>query len=840
MGGKCAWWFQCTHPTHAAAAHARAPTASHAHMSTGGTAHTWRLPNTLLCQLRRSCILCHSLLSPRGLAREKAGRKIGKTWPVARTGHTPGAGASGAGTLRGSPTTPARSGSPVPPSLPGTRAEMAAGPMHELGCQLDAAKLEEAFRVEETAAARMFAASQALKLKKAQAELHLTLGEVTRQKRLCSRAEESNARLRARVEELEHQLSGTATPREQAAAACNGAAGLTPEASQALIVSLHNSYRKTMASEARLGQAEMELEEARQAAERAQEVAEREALATPRLEKRVSRLTYELNEARVRIAELTSAREKNDAALQVGEGDFAESRRCEELRRQLHESERTRMAAEAHSIQIKAELVRAKHRISCLESELGGESEQFRARCDAVVAERLEQLKHASRVREADLEERMIQLHRRLLHAEHLNQRRANGLCQKCGHWTEISQPNSPTDCAPSALILSPESLPSSSVTRVAQGGKKGTHSSSRSLSESGREEWFSSDLADHHMKPENRVLEMNGDRPSTPRSLHETTSAHTNLPLNTRESLKAARYLDAREENTNSELSSDKNYRTNIARGPKTPTTKFSRRAVLDNQAAQRNQKSQEVPQVRPPVPGGSPTRIDLAKQQLSSHGLHLSGEAKRERSSTPKVLHTPPHIHQSSIAGTAAHIPAIHPTNSPMKAGSPIEIEHRMSGTSTHGTRPSLTLKDDLVLPPPTNYYRLSPPPSRANGSEERTELAKWGSMRGLSGTENGSDINMLHRGPRSELEEPEQQSGHCLSVSVSSATDTHESDVMDPDQWGTSLTLSRDGSETGDEYESEVQRLRNEMALKDAWLERLASALGNPSDTSLRLAA
>ena len=717
---------------------------------------------------------------------------------------------------------------------------MAAGPMHELGCQLDAAKLEEAFRVEETAAARMFAASQALKLKKAQAELHLTLGEVTRQKRLCSRAEESNARLRARVEELEHQLSGTATPREQAAAACNGAAGLTPEASQALIVSLHNSYRKTMASEARLGQAEMELEEARQAAERAQEVAEREALATPRLEKRVSRLTYELNEARVRIAELTSAREKNDAALQVGEGDFAESRRCEELRRQLHASERTRMAAEAHSIQIKAELVRAKHRISCLESELGGESEQFRARCDAVVAERLEQLKHASRVREADLEERMIQLHRRLLHAEHLNQRRANGLCQKCGHYTEISQPNSPTDGAPSALILSPESLPSSSVARVAQGGKKGTHSSSRSLSESGREEWFSSDLADHHMKPENRVLEMNGDRPSTPRSLHETTSAHTNLPLNTRESLKAARYLDAREENTNSELSSDKNYRTNIARGRKTPTTKFSRRAVLDNQAAQGNQKSQEVPQVRPPVPGGSPTRIDLAKQQLSSHGLHLSGEAKRERSSTPKVLHTPPHIHQSSIAGTAAHIPAIHPTNSPMKAGSPIEIEHRMSGTSTHGTRPSLTLKDDLVLPPPTNYYRLSPPPSRANGSEERTELAKWGSMRGLSGTENGSDINMLHRGPRSEIEEPEQQSGHCLSVSVSSATDTHESDVMDPDQWGTSLTLSRDGSETGDEYESEVQRLRNEMALKDAWLERLASALGNPSDTSLRLAA
>ena len=110
----------------------------------------------------------------------------------------------------------------------------------------------------------------------------------------------------------------------------------------------------------------------------------------------------------------------------------------------------------------------------------------------------------------------------------------------------------------------------------------------------------------------------------------------------------------------------------------------------------------------------------------------------------------------------------------------------------------------------------------------------------MRGLSGPENGSDINMLHRGPRSELEEPEQQSGHCLSVSVSSATDTHVSDVMDPDQWGTSLTLSRDGSETGDEYESEVQRLRNEMALKDAWLERLASALGNPSDTSLRLAA
>ena len=718
---------------------------------------------------------------------------------------------------------------------------MAAGPMHELGCQLDAAKLQEAFGVEETAAARMFAASQALKLKKAQAELHLTLGEVTRQKRLCSRAEESNARLRARVDELEHQLSGTATPREQAAAACNGAAGLTPEATQALIVSLHNSYRKAIASEARLGQAEMELEEAREAAERAQEVAEREALATPRLEKRVSRLTYELNEARVRIAELTSARERNDAALQVGEGDFTESRRCEDLRRQLHESERKKMAAEAHSIQIKAELVRATHRISCLESEIGGESEQFRARCDAIVAERLEQLKHTSRVREADLEERVIQLHRRLLRAEQLNQRRASGPCKKCGHWTEISQPYSPTDCAPSALTLSPQSLPSPSV--VARGGKKGTHTSSRSLSESGREEWFSSDLADHRIKPENRVLEeMNGHRPSTPRSMHETAPAHTNLPLNTRELLKAARYLGAREGNTKSGLSSNKNYGTDIARGPKIPTTEFSRRTVLDDQAAQGNQKSQEVqvPQDRPPVPGGSPTRIDLAKQQLSSNGLLLSAEAKRERSSTPKVLHTPPHIHQSSIAGTAAHVPAIHPTNSPMKANSPIEIEHRMSGTSSHETRPSPTLKDELVLPPPTNYYRLSPSPSRASSSEEQTEIAKRGSMRGLSGTENGKDINMLHSGPRSEIEEPEQQNGQCLSVSVSSATDTHVSDVMDPDQWGTSLTLSRDGSETGDEYESEVQRLRNEMALKDAWLERLASALGNPSDTSLRLAA
>ena len=106
-------------------------------------------------------------------------------------------------------------------------------------------------------------------------------------------------------------------------------------------------------------------------------------------------------------------------------------------------------------------------------------------------------------------------------------------------------------------------------MARVAQGGKKGTHSSSRSLSESGREEWFSSDLADHHIKPENRVLEMNGDRPSTPRSLHETAPAHTNLLLNTRESLKAARHLDAREENTNSELSSDKNYRTKPDQAP-------------------------------------------------------------------------------------------------------------------------------------------------------------------------------------------------------------------------------------------------------------------------------
>ena len=121
VGGKCAGWFQCTHPTAAAAAHARAPTASHAHML-----NRWHRPHLVAAQ--HPPLSAPPQLYPLPFSADThvawrqfldcCGTSLSRVGS-GRTGRTPGAGASGAGTLRGRPRPPG-SGSPVPPSLPGT------------------------------------------------------------------------------------------------------------------------------------------------------------------------------------------------------------------------------------------------------------------------------------------------------------------------------------------------------------------------------------------------------------------------------------------------------------------------------------------------------------------------------------------------------------------------------------------------------------------------------------------------------------------------------------------------------------------------------------------------
>ena len=117
--------------------------------------------------------------------------------------------------------------------------------------QLDHARQVAVMRTEETTVARMYGASQALKLKKAQSELNVTLDEVRKQNRLRQRAEDASTKLRERIGELEKALSETLGPRTPK----KECEGLTPEASQALIASLHDSHKKARDSEARLEQA---------------------------------------------------------------------------------------------------------------------------------------------------------------------------------------------------------------------------------------------------------------------------------------------------------------------------------------------------------------------------------------------------------------------------------------------------------------------------------------------------------------------------------------------------------------------------------------------------------
>jgi hypothetical protein len=157
---------------------------------------------------------------------------------------------------------------------------------------------------------RMHGASQALKLKKAQSELNVTLDEVRKQNRLRQRAEDASTKLRERIGELEKALSETLGPRTPK----KECEGLTPEASQALIASLHDSHKKARGFEARLEQAN-------------------------RLVKCI------------------------DFCVQVDSEvprDLESLKKCEDLKRALHQSEKEKVAADAFSIKTKAE----QHRIT--------------------------------------------------------------------------------------------------------------------------------------------------------------------------------------------------------------------------------------------------------------------------------------------------------------------------------------------------------------------------------------------------------------------------------------------------------------------------------------------
>ena len=86
------------------------------------------------------------------------------------------------------------------------------------------------------------------------------------------------------------------------------------------------------------------------------------ASATPRLEKMVARLTHELSEARSQIQSLRPAK-CIDFCVQVDSEvprDLESLKKCEDLKRALHQSEKEKVAADAFSIKTKAE----QHRIT--------------------------------------------------------------------------------------------------------------------------------------------------------------------------------------------------------------------------------------------------------------------------------------------------------------------------------------------------------------------------------------------------------------------------------------------------------------------------------------------
>lgn len=185
-----------------------------------------------------------------------------------------------------------------------------ASTLQTLEGRLDSAKKAAAKGAQETTVARMHGAAQTLKLKKAQVDLEAALRECMKETRLRKKAED-------RVKELEAIMKDPSTRNAQ------GPAGLTLEASQALIEKLHESYRKSKECEARLKEVEKELQQARAVALRDVEA----ALATPCLEQKVSGLMQELQQSRslnraLQVEAAVSVRQRKnvDAAVQIDSG----------------------------------------------------------------------------------------------------------------------------------------------------------------------------------------------------------------------------------------------------------------------------------------------------------------------------------------------------------------------------------------------------------------------------------------------------------------------------------------------------------------------------------------
>ena len=203
----------------------------------------------------------------------------------------------------------------------------------QLERQLDLARVTGVQRDEETATARMYAASQALRLKKSRAELAETVRECAKETRERKKAEKCNERLLARLDVLEQQLERRHTEAETS--------GLTLEASQALIAQLHEAHQRRKDCEVRLEKVENELRDARQGSTES----------TLGLAREIEGLQRELERVRSHSKSLDGP-SAVDVGLQVATNDIFDlwETRCDHLLRD-------KISAEAYSIQTKAEMV---------------------------------------------------------------------------------------------------------------------------------------------------------------------------------------------------------------------------------------------------------------------------------------------------------------------------------------------------------------------------------------------------------------------------------------------------------------------------------------------------
>ena len=89
-------------------------------------------------------------------------------------------------------------------------------------------------------------------------------------------------------------------------------------------------------------------------------------------ETRVTNIPTQINSVEVQQVPAAVSVRRIDRAAQVETDDMFQrlDSRLEDLRRATQKAERDKLAAEAFSIQTKAELARAEHRVSCLEKEL--------------------------------------------------------------------------------------------------------------------------------------------------------------------------------------------------------------------------------------------------------------------------------------------------------------------------------------------------------------------------------------------------------------------------------------------------------------------------------------